>query len=269
MAFIFPDIDPVILHLGNSPFKITWYSVSYIAGILLSWAYVKKLNRIGKLPPVDAKFIDDLITSVILGIIIGGRLGYVIFYDLARNLAEPINIIRTWEGGMSFHGGLLGVIIASFICCRIHKVKYFQIMDLLACATPIGLFFGRIANFVNAELYGRVTDSSWGIIFPGQESPRHASQLYEAATEGLLLFFILYFLFTKTKIQQYIGMISGMFLLFYALFRGIIENVREPDSHLGFIIYDYTMGQLLSLPMILVGVIIIIYSVYSKQHETN
>jgi len=261
MTIIFPNIDPVIIQFGDSPLKITWYSLSYVVGIILSWMYIKRLNKIGQIQPsIEIKILDDLITAIILGIIIGGRLGYVLFYDLEYNLANPLNIIRTWEGGMSFHGGLLGVIIASFIYCHIHKLKYFRVMDLLACATPIGLFLGRIANFINAELCGRVTNSSWGVIFPGQTLPRHASQLYESFTEGLLLFIILFLLFTRTKIQIYCGMLSGLFLLFYALFRGLIENYREPDNHIGFVIGHYTMGQLLSLPMIILGIAIIIYS---------
>ena len=265
MAFIFPNIDPVLLQLGDTPFKITWYSLAYVAGILLAWVYVKRLNKIGPVQPAIAtKIIDDLITAIILGIIIGGRLGYVLFYDLAHNLADPLNIIRTWEGGMSFHGGLLGVIIASLIHARINKVPFFRIMDLLACATPIGLFLGRIANFINAELWGRFTDSSLGVIFPGQAYLRHASQLYESCTEGLLLFVILWLLFTRTKIQQYCGMLSGLFLLGYALFRSLIENYREPDAHIGFVISNYTMGQLLSLPMFVAGLVLIIYGLKNR-----
>ena len=270
MTFIFPNIDPVILQIGDTPFKITWYSLSYVIGILLSFVYIKYLNRIGKLKPsIDVKAIDDLLTAIVLGIIIGGRLGYVIFYDLEYNLTNPMNIIRTWEGGMSFHGGLLGVIIASFIYCHIHKIQYFRMMDLLACATPIGLFFGRIANFINAELYGRVTDSYFGVIFPGQSMPRHPSQLYESFAEGFLLFIILFLLFYKTKIQKYCGMLSGLFLLFYASFRSFIEQFREPDAHIGFVIGQFTMGQLLSLPMILVGLLLIFYSFKNKINETN
>lgn len=267
MTIAFPNIDPVIFSFGDTPFKITWYSLSYVAGILLSWSYIKYLNKNGLLAPLKDKNIDDLITSLILGIVVGGRLGYVIFYDLAYNLENPLNIMRTWEGGMSFHGGLLGVIIAAFIYCRINKIKYFQVMDLLALATPIGLFFGRIANFINAELWGRYTDAAWGVVFPGQTEARHPSQIYEAATEGLLLFIILFILFRYTKIQRYSGMTSGVFLLFYALFRGLIENYRQPDEQIGFVIAEITMGQLLSLPMIIAGAILVIYSIANKKNE--
>ena len=265
MAIDFPNIDPVILSLGNTPFKITWYSLSYVVGILLAHLYIKYLNRTGKVQPsMEPTIVDGLLTYLILGIILGGRLGYVIFYDLDYNLAHPLNIIRTWEGGMSFHGGLIGVIVASLIYTYVHNLKYLRLMDLLACASPIGLFFGRIANFINGELYGRRTDISFGVIFPGQEFPRHASQLYESFSEGLLLWIILLLLYRFTKIQTYYGMLSGVFLLLYAFFRGLIENYREPDAHIGFVIYNYTMGQLLSFPMIIMGIAIILYSFKHK-----
>lgn len=265
MAIDFPNINPVLLSLGDTPFKITWYSLSYVVGILLAHLYIKYLNRTGKIQPsIELSIIDGVLTYLILGIIIGGRLGYVIFYDLNYNLANPLNIIRTWEGGMSFHGGLIGVIIASFIYSYIYNVNYFRLIDLLSCAAPIGLFFGRIANFINGELYGRETDASFGVIFPGQQFPRHASQLYESFSEGLLIWIILLFLYRFTKIQTYYGMLSGVFLLLYAFFRGLIENYREPDAHIGFVIYNYTMGQLLSFPMIIIGLSIILYSLNHK-----
>ncbi|MCT4635670.1 MAG: prolipoprotein diacylglyceryl transferase [Rickettsiales bacterium] len=263
MAFIFPNIDPVILSISNTPLKITWYSLSYLAGILLSWIYIKHLNKLNKTNPLETKKIDDLITYIIIGIIIGGRLGYVLFYDFFLYLSNPLQILRTWEGGMSFHGGLLGVIIASYIFCRIHKVEFFRVMDLLACATPIGLFLGRIANFINGELYGRTTEVAWGVIFPNQILPRHPSQLYESLLEGLILFLILFFLYDK--IRKFKGMASGLFLLLYSLFRGLIENYREPDLHIGFVFAKITMGQLLSIPMILAGSYIIYYSIKHKQ----
>ena len=258
MAIIFPDINPVILSIGDSPLKITWYSLSYVVGILLAWSYIKYLNRSNKPNSLEPKIIDDLITYIIIGIIIGGRLGYVLFYDFQSNLTDPMKILRTWEGGMSFHGGLLGVIISSFIYCKIYKIPFFRIMDLLACATPIGLFLGRIANFINGELYGRITDVSWGVIFPNQTQPRHPSQLYEASLEGLALFIILFLLYKK--IHKFNGMASGLFLLLYSLFRGVIENYRQPDSHIGFVIDGITMGQLLSMPMVIAGLLIIYYS---------
>lgn len=263
MAIIFPEINPVIFSFGDSPLKITWYSLSYVVGILLAWVYMKHLNKLSKPNELSIKFIDDLITALILGIVIGGRLGHVLFYDLAANIADPINIFRTWNGGMSFHGGLLGVIFATLIHCKFNKVEFLRVMDLIACVTPIGLCFGRIANFINAELYGRVTNVAWAVIFPGQVQPRHPSQLYESFCEGILIFCILYFVYPKIK--QYKGMSCGLFLLLYAFFRGIIENYRQPDDHLGFVVGNLTMGQLLSIPMLLVGIIVIIYSVINKK----
>jgi phosphatidylglycerol---prolipoprotein diacylglyceryl transferase len=263
MAFIFPDIDPVLWQLGSTSIKITWYSLSYVVGIILSLQYIKYLSKKDKI--ISLQLIDDLLSYIVLGIIIGGRLGYVAFYDLEYNISNPLNIIRTWEGGMSFHGGLLGVIVACFIYCLHKKISFFYLMDLAACATPIGLFLGRIANFINAELYGRVTDFKWAVLFPGQSHPRHASQIYEALTEGFLIFIILHILYRYSKLRQRHGFISGMFLLLYFAFRTLIENYREPDQHLGFIIYQITMGQLLSLPMCAVGLLLIIHGLKNKH----
>lgn len=261
MSINFPNIDPIIFSLGDTPLKVTWYSLSYVAGILLSFSYLHYLNRKSRLQPaLSSQIIDNLMTWIILGIVIGGRLGYVIFYDLDYNLANPSNIIKTWQGGMSFHGGLLGVIISTFIYCHLNKISFLSMIDLFACAAPIGLFLGRIANFINAELVGRQTDAPWAIIFPGENFARHPSQLYEASTEGLLLFIIMRLIFIKSKIQTYKGCLSGIFLLFYAFFRFLIENYRQPDAHIGFISSSYTMGQILSIPMIITGIILILYS---------
>lgn len=261
MAIEFPNISPVILSIGDSPFKITWYSLSYVIGIVLSWFYIIFLNQ----NKISKKKLDDLISYVILGIIIGGRLGYVLFYDLDYNIAHPLNIFKTWQGGMSFHGGLIGVISAIYIFSRVHKIPFFAITDLAACATPIGLFFGRIANFINAELYGRETDAAWGIIFPSEKFARHPSQIYEALCEGLICFIIMYILYSRTKAKEHLGFLSGSFLLLYAFFRSLIENYRQPDEHLGFIFFKITMGQILSFPMIIGGLIIILYSLKLKK----
>lgn len=269
MAINFPYIDPIIYNLGETGLKVTWYSLSYVAGILLSFYYINYLNKKGSLqPPLPFKTIDNLMTWVILGIVIGGRLGYVIFYELEYNLANPSNILKTWQGGMSFHGGLLGVIIATYIYCRLNKIYFLRIMDLFACATPIGLFLGRIANFINAELVGRKTEVPWAVIFPGETIARHPSQLYEAFTEGLLLFILMFIIFSKSKTQNYQGRLSGIFLLSYALFRSLIENYRQPDTHIGFI-GNFTMGQLLSVPMIIFGIIFISYSFKYKNASNN
>jgi phosphatidylglycerol---prolipoprotein diacylglyceryl transferase len=268
MAIKFPDINPVILQIGDTPFKITWYSLAYVLGMIIGFYYIKKINK-NSPDQIGKEIFDDILTYIILGVVLGGRLGYVLFYDLEYNLANPINIFKTWQGGMSFHGGLMGVIFASYLICKKHKLNYLTITDLLASATPIGLFFGRIANFINAELYGRVTQSKWGVIFPGQHLARHASQLYEAFFEGLVLFSILFYLQRYTRSLHYHGLISGVFLSFYGLIRMGIENFREPDSHLGFIFLNITMGQILCLPMILMGVGLMIFSIKNKTHENT
>ena len=266
MAINFPDINPVILEISNTPFKITWYSLAYVVGILLGCYYIKYINKNNNLlPAINVKIIDDLLTSVIIGILIGGRLGYVLFYDLEYNIKNPMNIIKTWEGGMSFHGGLVGVIIACYIFSKLNKISFFRIMDLLACATPIGLFFGRIANFINGELYGRYTDSNLGVIFPGEKIARHASQLYESVTEGLLSFIILFFIVKFTRAIEKSAMISGLFLVLYSFFRIIIENFREPDAHIGFVFSQFTMGQLLCLPMLIAGIGLILFSLRENE----
>jgi phosphatidylglycerol:prolipoprotein diacylglycerol transferase len=200
-------------------------------------------------------------TYIILGIIIGGRLGYTVFYNPTYYLSHPLEILFTWQGGMSFHGGLIGAIIAIYLLCNKHKAIFFNIMDLIACAAPIGIFLGRIANFINGELYGRITDAPWGIVFPdGGNLPRHPSQLYEAFGEGLITFIILNIAAHKTKVLAKPGLISGIFLLLYSIARIIVENFREPDTHIGFITGGLTLGQLLSSIMLICG----IYITYSK-----
>ena len=254
----FPNINPIIIPLG--PLAVSWYSLSYVIGIILGWFYIIKLIE-KKYASLEKQHIDDFITWIIIGIIIGGRLGHVLFYNPTKYLANPIEILKTYEGGMSFHGGIIGFVIASIIFTRKKNIKFFTLVDAAAAATPIALFLGRIANFINAELYGRVTDVSWSFIFPGSDGlPRHPSQLYEAALEGFVLFFILYFCITRYQALKRSGLISGLFLIFYASFRLIIENFREPDAHIGFHADFITRGQLLCIPMLIIGVIIIKYS---------
>ncbi len=248
----FPAIDPVALAIG--PLVIRWYSLAYIAGILLGWYYVRWLDR--RVAPAavlrEAQY-EDLVTWAIAGVILGGRLGYVLFYQPAYYLAHPAHILQLWEGGMSFHGGALGVILAFFLYARKHQVAYVALMDRICCAVPIGLFFGRLANFVNGELFGRVTDHAWGMVFPqGGPLPRHPSQLYEAALEGALLWAVLYVVARRGGLAR-TGLCSGLFLFGYGLARFSVEFVREPDAYLGTIISFLTMGQLLCLPMLLVG----------------
>lgn len=254
----FPNIDPVIISFGT--LAISWYSLSYVVGILLGWYYIIKLiDR--KYTSLSKQQIDDFISWIIIGIIIGGRLGYVLFYDPMRFLATPIDIFKTYEGGMSFHGGLIGLAFAAIIFSRKNNLHFFTLIDPVAAATPIALFLGRIANFINAELYGRVTDVSWSFIFPGSDGkPRHPSQLYEAFSEGFILFFILYFVITKYSALNRKGLISGLFVSFYAIFRMIIENFREPDAHIGLYADMFTRGQILCVPMLIIGLWMIRYS---------
>lgn len=260
----FPNINPIIISFG--PLAISWYSLSYVTGIILGWYYALKLIE-KKYSSLKKQHIDDFITWVIIGIIVGGRLGYVIFYDPVKYFSNPVEILKTYEGGMSFHGGILGFIIVSFMFTRKNNIKYFTLVDVAAATTPIALFLGRIANFINAELYGRVTDVPWAFIFPGSDGlPRHPSQLYEAALEGFALFFILYFCITKYKGFKKPGFVSGLFLIFYSSFRLIVENYREPDAHIGFHAEFITRGQLLCIPMLIIGFIVIKYSYRSDAN---
>ncbi len=244
-------LDPVALTIG--PLVLRWYSLAYIAGILIGWWLLKRMvRRPGA--PMDENHVDDLVTWCTLGVILGGRLGYVLFYDPATYLANPLKIFLLWEGGMSFHGGFAGVIIAILLYCRAQGLSVWRVLDYVAVVTPIGLFLGRLANFVNGELWGRVTDGSWGMIFPdGGPYPRHPSQLYQAGLEGLALLLILSFLFWRTDARLKPGLLGGLFVGLYGLFRFLVEFVREPDAQLGTLAIGVTMGQALSLPMILFG----------------
>lgn len=251
--YFLPNIDPVAISLG--PLKIHWYALSYIVSILISWGYVRQIIRNQDTPIMTVKQLSDFITWLMMGVLVGGRLGYVIFYELSRYLADPWKILMTWQGGMSFHGGLLGVIIATVLFCRIQKVNIFTLSDFLAITAPLGLFLGRLANFVNGELYGRITDVSWSVIFPkGGMVPRHPSQLYEAILEGFIPLIILNYLYWKTPIAKKPGQLAGLFLVFYAGARIFVECVRQPDEGLGFFFEFITMGQILTIPMFCVSI---------------
>lgn len=265
MAFVFPDIDPVALQIG--PLAIRWYSLAYIFGFLGGWGMAHLLVRRSGLPKPTQKQIDDFLIWMVAGVILGGRIGYVLFYNLGYYLQHPGRIFMTWEGGMSFHGGLLGVAVAVAAFAWKHRIPVLRLGDLAACGATIGLFFGRLANFINGELYGRVTDSRWGMIFPnGGPEPRHASQLYEAVTEGLFLFLLLNGLgYFYPKIQRYYGLLFGLFLTFYGIFRFVIEFARQPDTQIGLYFDLISQGQILCLPMILIGLGLIFYAV--KKHE--
>ncbi len=259
----YPQIDPILFEIG--PLAIRWYALAYLAGILLGYEYIKRLNAKASPPLMNPKQCEDIILWAILGIMLGGRLGYVFFYKADYYLSHPNEILAVWQGGMAFHGGLLGIIAAFYLFARKYKLSYLRLMDMIACAAPIGLFFGRIANFINGELFGRVSDCAICMVFPhGGEQPRHPSQLYDAALEGLMLFILLFVLRHFTKIHQRAGALAGIFLLEYSFARIVVEYFREPDAHLGFIASGLTMGQLLSLPMAALGLYLLLNSMKKK-----
>jgi phosphatidylglycerol:prolipoprotein diacylglycerol transferase len=246
----FPHIDPVIFKVG--PLAVRWYGLMYLLGFAASYMLIRHLSRLRNLA-LDKDGVSDLLFYGVIGVVLGGRLGYVLFYNPGQYLSRPQDIFAIWQGGMSFHGGLLGVVVASLFFCFRRKLPILLTGDVLVASAPIGLGLGRIGNFINAELWGRVTDVPWGVVFPGGGPlPRHPSQLYEAFLEGLILFIILYLLHRR---DARAGMPFFCFFLGYGMFRFIVEFFRQPDAHLGFLWGGATMGQLLSLPMILFGLI--------------
>lgn len=251
LALGFPAIDPVAIQLG--PLAIRWYALAYLVGLLLGWRLVRRLVA-GPGWRITPEQVDDLLFYMTLGIILGGRLGYVLFYDPGQYLAAPWRLVAVWQGGMSFHGGVLGVIAAAWLFARNHRVPLLDVTDAVALVGPIGLFLGRLANFVNGELWGRPTDLPWGVVFPhaGPE-PRHPSQLYEAFLEGIVLFAILQLVHARSTRPADAGLLGGTFLAGYAVFRFLVEFVREPDAQLGLLAGGLTMGQLLCLPMLALG----------------
>ena len=252
------NFDPVAIQIFS--IEIRWYSLAYIFGILLGWLYCKKILIKDK---NISKLFDDLISYVIIGIILGGRLGYVIFYNLEYFSNNPIEILMIWQGGMSFHGGLLGVLASTIIYTKKHNVNKFIFLDLIAGSAPIGIFLGRIANFINSELYGRETDILWSVIFAKIDNiTRHPSQIYEALLEGVILFFILFFFIKKNYLLKP-GLISSLFLIFYSLFRFLVEFFRVPDEQVGFIYLNLTIGQIISLIFLSFG----FYLFFIKKNE--
>ncbi len=265
MALSFPDIDPVALTLG--PLEIRWYALAYLAGFVLGWRYALYLAGRYEQGGVDKNAVDDFFPWAILGVILGGRIGYALFYQFEFYLAEPLEILKVWRGGMSFHGGLLGAVAAMAVFAYYRKISLLRLTDLVCCAAPIGLFFGRIANFINGELFGRVTGAPWGVVFPaGGPAPRHPSQLYEALLEGLVLFAVLAVMARRDKIAARPGILSGVFLVGYGAARGFVELFREPDSQLGYIADLFTMGQILSVPMMICGFVLIAYALRRDQN---
>ena len=249
---VHPNIDPVAISWG--PLVVRWYGLMYLLGFAAAWWL--GIRRIDKgLAPINRRQFDDLVFLAVLGVILGGRLGYVLFYKPGYYASHPLEIFAVWQGGMSFHGGLIGVLLAMWWFARRTGKRVLAVTDFIAPWVPIGLAAGRLGNFINHELWGRVTTLPWGMVFPdGGPLPRHPSQLYEFALEGVTLFIILWLYSSKPRP---VGAVSGMFLLFYGLFRFIAEFAREPDTQLGFIVGPFTMGQLLSAPMIVFGIMLV------------
>lgn len=263
----FPQIDPIIFSIG--PIALRWYGLMYLIGFVAALFLANKAADKSK-GIWTREQVSDLLFFAFLGVVIGGRVGYVLFYQFPLFLAEPLYLFKIWEGGMSFHGGLLGVISAIFLFAYKTKKHYLAVGDFVAPLVPIGLGMGRIGNFINAELWGRQTDVSWAFIFPTdpQQLPRHPSQLYEFFLEGLVLFLILYFM---TRKPRSLGLASGTFLIGYGIFRMIVEMFREPDAHLGFIFSYISMGQILSLPMVIAGIGLIVLGakIQAKQDKNK
>ena len=261
MLLVHPSIDPVIVSFGV--IQIRWYGIAYVLGFLLGIYLIKQINQ-GYQKRIKNKQIDDFFIWSLIGVILGGRIGYVLFYQTATILTDPINILFIWKGGMSFHGGLIGIIISIFLFSKKYSIDFFQLSDLVSSVAPVGLFFGRLANFINVELYGRVTDFPLAMIYPSiDQAPRHPSQLYEAFFEGVVLFIILRHCNKKNNSQNNFGFITSLFLILYGIFRFLIEFLREPDAHIGLIFNSITMGQLLSVPLAIIGVGIYL-KIYSK-----
>ncbi len=263
----YPAINPVLVHIG--PLPIRWYALAYIAGLILGWAYVRHLVRRdalwGGLPRPSVASIDDLLVYVAFGVIFGGRLGYVLFYNLPVYLAHPLQIFALWEGGMSFHGGLFGAALGIILFARRMQVPAASVMDICAAAVPIGLCLGRIANFIKPELWGRPTDVPWAMIFPGSDGqPRHPSQLYKSALEGVVLFLILAVAIRLGALRRP-GLTTGLFAVGYGLARIICEFFREPDPQLGYLWAGATMGQILSLPVIAAGLAFIAFALRRRE----
>jgi phosphatidylglycerol---prolipoprotein diacylglyceryl transferase len=252
----FPEFDPVVVHIWG-PIAIRWYGLAYMTGILLGWWLLRRLCRAPGAPMSEAH-VDDFVLLATAGVVVGGRLGSILFYNFDRYLEDPTAALRVWEGGMSFHGGVIGVSLAILWFTRRHKLAGLRFHDYIATVVPIGLGLGRIANFINGELYGRATSVPWAMVFPGSDGqPRHPSQLYEAALEGALLLAILLWLFYKTDARRRPGLLVGVFILGYGIFRFLVEFVREPDANLGILPWAITMGQTLCVPMIAGGIYLV------------
>jgi phosphatidylglycerol:prolipoprotein diacylglycerol transferase len=271
----YPEIDPVAFAIG--PLKVHWYGLMYLVGFAAAWV----LGRWRASNPASrwtAELVDDVIFYCVIGVIAGGRLGYMLFYGFDQILANPLNLLKVWEGGMSFHGGLIGVLLAMGLFARRHSMRFFEVGDFVAPLVPIGLLTGRIGNFINGELWGHATEMPWGVRLPCDRFaeycsglppdvqwslPLHASQLYEATLEGLVLFVVLWWFSSRARPMM---AVSGLFLLLYGLFRFSVEFVRQPDAHIGYLAFDwFTMGQLLTLPMLIFGALLLMLAYRSKS----
>jgi phosphatidylglycerol---prolipoprotein diacylglyceryl transferase len=257
-VLLFPQFDPVIVQLG--PLSIRWYALAYITGLVIGWRLVRRFVRLAPVVATPLQ-VDDFLTWATLGVVLGGRIGYVLFYQPAVYLAHPAMILAVWEGGMSFHGGMLGVTIAIIVFCRRNAIPLLGFADRIAIVAPIGLGLGRCANFINGELWGRPAPDwlPWAMIFPRAGMvPRHPSQLYEALMEGVLLFAVMFVVSRRESVRVRFGMLTGIFLCGYAVARITAEYFREPDAFLGFLAFGATMGQILSIPMLLAGIWLIV-----------
>jgi len=254
----YPEIDPIAFSVG--PVDVHWYGIAYVVGIMLGWFYARRLIETPRLwageAPMSRVQLDDFLVWAAIGIILGGRIGYILFYDFPNVAAEPLRAIQIWNGGMSFHGGFAGTTLAMLLFARRHRIPVWSLFDIVAAVVPIGLFFGRIANFVNGELWGRLSDAPWAVVFP-QAGPfaRHPSQLYEAGLEGIVLLAVMALAIWRFDALKRPGLVTGIFVCGYALSRITVEFFREPDAQLGYLYGGWlTMGMLLSLPMLAVGV---------------
>jgi phosphatidylglycerol---prolipoprotein diacylglyceryl transferase len=266
---IIHNFNPIFIDFGL--FQLRWYSLAYILGIVIGWMcatyIIKATSKNNNFESIKKLDFDDLIIYIVIGIVLGGRFGYVIFYNLFYYSENILEIFKVWQGGMSFHGGLLGVIIAVAVYSNNTKINFFKYTDIISCVAPIGIFFGRIANFINGELYGKVANLPWSVVFPdGSNLPRHPSQIYEAVLEGVVLFILINYFAIKKKIIFKPGYVSGLFLIFYSIFRIISETFREPDIHIGIILDYFSLGTLLSIVTIFFG-ILIIFKI--KKNEQN
>lgn len=265
MAILIEPISPVAFSVFG--LDIRWYALAYVAGFVIGYIMFRRLmSAKNSVVHLTQKQLDDLLTAIVFGVIIGGRLGYVLFYDFGYFVTHPLEILAVWHGGMSFHGGLIGVIVATILFARRLRINAWSVLDLMAVVAPIGLFFGRIANFINREVMGRASDVPWAVVFNGDtQIPRHPSPLYEALTEGLLLFVIMYCLYRYTNLRRHAGALGGIMGMTYAVFRVFCEQFRAPDAQIGFLTtWGLTMGQLLSGIMFLCGLGIFVFAIRKK-----